>query len=84
MPQIWSKIAKKGVKIGNSAQKLAKFDVFRTKIINKGVNPDSPIAALLAPGILELTNITISATLLLLLNSWTFKFLDKFGLCIVS
>ena len=46
MPQIGSKIAKKGVKIGNSAQKLAKFDVFCTFLFKKGVNPNSPVAAL--------------------------------------
>ena len=47
MPQIRSKIAKEGVKIGNSAQKSAKFDVFRTFLIKKGVNTNSPLAALM-------------------------------------
>ena len=46
MPQIGSKIAKKGVKIGNSAQKSAKLDVFRTFLFKKGVNLNSPVAAL--------------------------------------
>ena len=48
MPQIGSKIAtKKGVKIGNSAQKLAKFDVFCTFLFKKGINPNYPVAALI-------------------------------------
>ena len=46
MPQIGLKIAKKGVKLGNSAQKSAQFDVFRTFFFKKGVNPNSPLAAL--------------------------------------
>ena len=46
MPQIGSKIAKNGVKIEKHAPKSAKLDVFQTFYIKKGVNPNSPLAAL--------------------------------------
>ena len=51
MPQIGSKIAKKGVKLEKSAQKSATFDAFRTFLIKKGVNPNSPVAALLVTSV---------------------------------
>ena len=49
MPQIGSKIVKNGVKIEKRALKSAEFDVFGTFQIKKGVNPNSPLAALIGP-----------------------------------